>query len=622
MFGNIQFETPSAFLLFLLIPILVIVHYLHSERVLIKASAFSIWQEIFEEVKPKSFWTQILRNLLLYFHVFFIVFVVIAIANPYFHNLANSGKKAVLLIDNSASMNTVENGVSRLEQAKSAALSLLEGKSVHEFMVVPTIRLGNDKTSPLVFLSDKSKITEKISQIRPTSLSENISPLLDKIHAAGKESHSIYYFGDGNLASTVETLKKAREMTVVSVGRSVENLGIVNFSSRFIRQINSEREIRLAVKNFGQALQKTEVEIYLNGKSLMKKALSIGGGESKKFTLKVSPELGGVFKASLLKKDSYMDDNTAYSVVLGFLPTAVKLVSNSYPAKLLQALRIQKGLSVDSFSEKQFRAKYPTGSIDKNSIGIFYKVPHGGTPFLRNIYISPDMGETHSLSAVPAWQEQHPILKNMDFSFDLNKMLLLKTSSVHLTEKEYSLLGSKLESLIFSREDAGVKNLFFTFDIEDMGFSMQPSFPLFIRHLISWLKESDNLEKYNIEAGEAFYTQLNENSEEGFVVTPDGTKLSIRPIKQNIIFTQTLSAGLYTVKVGEWKKRFSVRNDSRESYIAPKIRDLNGNVLSVELLRESMRSSFIKTWKIFAIIALLLIIGEWWYQKRGIYKLY
>jgi len=609
-FENITFETPLALLLLLFVPALVAIHYFQRERVLIKASAFFLWREIFEEVKPKNAWMQIFRNLLLFFHALFIILVVLGVSNPHLDRVNFSGENVVLLIDNSASMNTVEHGKTRLERAKDEALMFVARGKHKKFMVLPVI---GDVTE-MSFLDDKTAASA-LSSIAPTDASENIIKLLDEIHSTQKDKSAICYFGDANVETTKEDLRKASDVVIVPVGESCENLGIVNLSSRFIPQINDKREVRVVVENFGRKTNKSTLRLYLDERMLLEKNFSLSCGESKSFTAKLSPKSGGILKAVLEGHDAYMRDNVVYNVVSGFSPIKMVFVADSYPARLLRSIRIQKNADVKVLSKKDFIGQYLAKTVDVgDSVGFFYKYLPERSPFKSNIYIDPwNEIKGHSSSKTMLWDREHRIVKNLHFNtFFVPRVSTMPVKNVH------TILHSGGSSLIFSTE-AG-RNLFFAFDAETPGFSTQPAFPLFMRRVVLWF--SSSFEK-NIKTGEIFRMPVTGSDGSTQVLDPQGQKVAYQVLNGSLSVIDTLRTGVYTVKTKKGNSNFVVQQYRTESNISPGIYgklSVSKQVVSQNML--SLREPFMAQWKIFAILASLLLLCEWWYQKKGIYALY
>jgi len=608
-FENIIFETPLALLLLLLVPALVAVHYFQRERVLIKASAFFLWREIFEEVKPKNAWMQIFRNLLLLFHILFITFVALAVSNPHLNRANLSGKNVVLLIDNSASMNTLEHGKTRLEQAKKAALAFLARGKNRSFMVLPVV----GGVAPMSFSDDKAAAAA-LSSILPTDASENITKLLGEVYSIQKDTPAIYYFGDANAAAAKKALLKAGDVVIVPVGKSSENLGIVNLSSRFIPQVNDKREVRVVVENFGKNTQKSALHIYMDDKAVFDNDVSLQAGESKSFAFKLPPDSQGILKAVLSGHDAYIQDNVAYSIVSGFSPIKAVFVSDSYPARLLKSIRIQKNVDVRVLSKKDFIRQYLAKTKDAgDSVGIFYKFLPEKTPFNNNIYIDPwNSTSGYSPSNTMLWDREHPIVKNLHF----NAFFVPRVSDVPM-KNIHAILQSGGKTLIFSGE-AG-KNLFFAFDAEVAGFSTQPAFPLFMRRVFLLFRSPF---RENIKTGEIFRMPVSKKDGDIQVFDPQGRKLPSQLVNGNLSVIDTLHAGVYTVKTKK-NLNFAVQQYRVESAISPGISgklSMSNRVVPKNIL--SLQEPFMAQWKICAILALLLLICEWWYHKRGIYALY
>ncbi len=616
--SRVRFETPYAFFLLLLIPVIIAIHQFQRERMLIKSSAYSIWEEVFNEIKPKNTLVQMLRNILIYLHIFFVLFLSIAIANPHYTSSIPSDKKIAILIDNSASMSTVEDGVTRLERAKSAAIELIKNGKNRSILVSTTVDSINGRRFDGLFTDDQEKITRRILSITQSSSSENIDKALDNIRLVGKNSLPIiYYIGDGNRKSTAKTLRMTKNIVIIPIGNEKNNLGIINLSSRFIPQINKKREIRVLVKNFGTVAVSNHLELTLGKRNIFNRDITLNAMKSLDFALKLPAGETGVLKARLLNGDNYKNDNTAFHIIEPLNLAKVTVVANTYPRNILSSLRIQKDIAVDVLSEKGFKKQALTGELE-DSIGVFYRVLPDYDPFLSTVFINPGFGRTkaYRVKELPAWRRQHPIVENISFSsFFVGNIYPVPST---LAKVNISPILSAEMPLIYSSENKGKKTVIFTFDAEAAGLSMQPSFPILLRRIIQWFN-INTVPENNLNPGDIFHAYLDKNEDTAYVLSPDSKKNTIKLINGNIIFAETAKSGIYRVKSKDKELLFSVKNDPAESDISPK---LPRNNLVGKAKKWTVTEPFVETWKLLSACAFVLLMCEWWYQKKGIYALY
>ena len=89
-------------------------------------STLYFWDQLFDEKKPRSWWQQLRHLLSLLLQLAFLLLVVSAIVDPLWSWQKSHQRSIVLILDNSASMQTVaENGETRLDKAKQSASALV-----------------------------------------------------------------------------------------------------------------------------------------------------------------------------------------------------------------------------------------------------------------------------------------------------------------------------------------------------------------------------------------------------------------------------------------------------------------------------------------------------------------
>ncbi len=85
------------------------------------------WKQIYEEKPPRSIWQHFRHLLSLLLQLLLLLFIVLAIADPYFSWQLLQARRLVIVIDNSASMRATDVKPTRLDAAKNGALELIDG---------------------------------------------------------------------------------------------------------------------------------------------------------------------------------------------------------------------------------------------------------------------------------------------------------------------------------------------------------------------------------------------------------------------------------------------------------------------------------------------------------------
>src|SRR6185503_14210349 len=122
-----SFLAPLALISTLIIgPIIVAMYLLKLRREERTVSSTFLWQRMVRDVEANAPWQKLRRNILLLLQLLLLALLVLALARPFFRTQGISGRNLILIIDRSASMGATDVGQSRLEAARSQAITLVD----------------------------------------------------------------------------------------------------------------------------------------------------------------------------------------------------------------------------------------------------------------------------------------------------------------------------------------------------------------------------------------------------------------------------------------------------------------------------------------------------------------
>ena len=198
---------------------------------------------------------------------------------------------AVLVLDNSYSMEVSDNGSTRLERAKRQAMALLDGG--HK----PTqaaLMLSNDDATSASLSGDLARLRQQVdeSQIGPgrAGIAQRVAQalaLLDKQDLPGKR---IYIFSDLQEASFADLVKlpelKNRgdiQLLVVNTApKPAENVGIVNLEITGRRVTDQALAFTATLLNSSPASRRVTVTLSVNGQAIgAPQAVTLKGADEK-----------------------------------------------------------------------------------------------------------------------------------------------------------------------------------------------------------------------------------------------------------------------------------------------------------------------------------------------------
>src|SRR5580700_4565315 len=109
-----SFANPTAWLWGLLVVPVVIFYILKIRLKRVPVSTVLFWQQIFDEKRPRSLWQRLRHLVSLLVQLALLALLVAALAEPFFAWEVLSGRRVILVLDNSASMNATDVAPSRL----------------------------------------------------------------------------------------------------------------------------------------------------------------------------------------------------------------------------------------------------------------------------------------------------------------------------------------------------------------------------------------------------------------------------------------------------------------------------------------------------------------------------
>ncbi|MCD8148059.1 MAG: BatA and WFA domain-containing protein [Clostridiales bacterium] len=200
---------PLAFLA--LVPILILLYFLRQNIKKKEFSAVMLWQEVYRSVEATRPWERLRKNLLLVLQIIAVLLFVLALMRPWIRAGADDQTMIVLVLDNSASMDTLygEN-TTRLDAAKEAACEYVDSLADRSTLYV----ISGNQSATLVLSNsqDKMEAKSRIRDIEQTELGGDLSSSLSLVQSciSQSEEYQVVFFTDtafdsGDLDCVVES---------------------------------------------------------------------------------------------------------------------------------------------------------------------------------------------------------------------------------------------------------------------------------------------------------------------------------------------------------------------------------------------------------------------------------
>jgi Ca-activated chloride channel family protein len=610
-----NFLAPAALFFGLTIPVVVVFYLLKRKRVVRLVSSTLLWQKFLAETQASAPFQKLRRNWLLILQILTLLLAVLALSRPYFATRAKSSQLRVLILDASASMQSIDETPSRFEVARRQALEWVDGLRDEDKMVILQVAATTEVKQPET--SEKSALRRAIRACAPVDSSTHLTSALkiaeSLIRDRGKESNpEIHLFSDGAVPDLTDFGNSALPLVYHKIGHRANNLGITALDVRANPDDASQRAIYTSVSNFSTNSQATELELRFDGQLVETRPLTIKPGDASPQVFLAPQTRDGVFSVRSTLPDDLAADNEASIVSL--LPHPVKILLVTRGNKLLERAfhsvpNVQLTVAADSTDDG---AAYDFVALDDVAPTVW---PKGN---ILAIHVANknwfDKISEAEAPAIVDWKATHPVLRYVSFdNVHVVKSLMVKTPSW-----ANSLAESPQASLIVAGELQRQRVVWVGFDTLESDWPLRISFPIFIANASDWLNPANaRNSQLLVHAGDPFRLSLSESVTSAQITMPDNTsrKLKVDAKAKEIVFGETFRQGIYRLRTGTNDTTFCVNLlDAAESNIKPRDELKLGKYSQVSAT--TLHRANMELWRWIAAIALVVLLFEWWYYHR------
>ena len=635
-----QFLNPAAFYLLSVIPIVVALHFLKLRRHTRLVPSIMFWLSTAEDRRANVPF-QRLRNLLLpLLQVLFLLLLIFSVARPALRRPGFMPGKAILIVDNSASMSSKEMGQTRLALAKQEAQEYIEAVSARGGMML-MVTNSPETYIQQAFTTDTSKLHQAIADIAQTHAPRNLRPVFDAATRYADSPQDKIVFVSGRFENLPDISLPVQE---IGVGGKTENVGIVRFS---VEMLVDRYEVLIGIQNFTDVPKELDVQLSVEDVLLDDRTVSVPSGGTKSVLFSGDPSglEGKVLSGHLDIDDDFPLDNSAWALLSAIPQLRILLVSDNRKSLLPDLLESYGDhVRLDVVDPTDYHG---TGDAD---VAIF----DGGTLAGREAFATPILYEDSETAAgtalvfiapgnnLPYIQEESPVVETERtpvrvIKEDGNHPLMESVSLQGLQISEsmhrvlplwgHALVETEKGALIWLGSRQNTRLLVFEFDAfnpEISSFPLTvPDGPQFIYQCLAWfeagiaplqpLASQGSGTRHAFRTGERVSVALNREGRTLHVQKPDETTVGL----ENSIFTETDQIGVYTLFAdGRQVERFTVNLlNATESTLShsptPAITNLSMDV------EGGLQPMVQEIWRWFALSAFLLLLLEWWFYHRS-----
>ena len=328
-----QFLNPAAFYLLGFIPIVVALHFLKLRRHTYRVPSIMLWLSTDEDRRANVPFQRLRNLLLLILQVLFLLLVTFSAARPALHRPGFMPGRAILIVDNSASMSSTEMGQTRLALAKQAALQHIEQVSAGGGMM---LMLTNATAVQVAFTTDTAKLQHAIENIPQSEAPRHLQPVFDAVTRYAESPQDKAFFISDNFENLPDISLPIHK---IGVGGAAQNVGIVHFSVEIVAH---EYKVLVGIRNFTETPRELDVQLAVEGEPFDEKTASIAPGKMKSILFSDDPSglEDKVISAHLQlenDEDDFVVDNSAFALLSTVSQLRILLVSDN-PKSLLPAL--------------------------------------------------------------------------------------------------------------------------------------------------------------------------------------------------------------------------------------------------------------------------------------------
>lgn len=600
------FGTWIPLVLLILVPVILILYMLKQKAQEYEFSSSLLWREIYRNIEATKPWEKLRKNLLMILQMIGILLLMIALMAPYLKSQGTGQKNAILVIDCSASMNTLYDGKkTRLEAAKEKACDYIDNLGT---IGTVTVISSSDRGNLILTNSrDQAEIKEKIRGISPTNLPGTVTESLSLVQSAAAqwENSQILFFTDTAFDSGT---MKAGIVTLYS--------DVVNLSLDYMNCSETENGLTVLIRvtNHSDQTLNREINLYGKEKLLDIQQVTLAPGETKVIYFeKVQPD-GVILRAEFQESDDLEGDNSIFCVIEEHNISRILLVTQSN-LFLEKALLNLAGIEV-----------YRTGDItqipsDENSFDLY--ILDGITCLESDL---PEQGNLLLInSSVDGITREKEHLSNRILTFSEGEL------TGYIAKKEFGVNAASAYELpawgnqfitsgdsttgYFGEHD-GRRIAVMGFDLHQTDLGLQAPFPVLISNMMEYLLERGLVSQDYFLAGDQVLLNGSSRGENLEIRKPDGTADTMEPSSVSTIYTGADDLGVYEVSqridgqeiAQHFAVNFPVTSESSVESVHSVIADNQEEILiegAVDL----------KRYILLLLIGLLLV--EWYvYVKR------
>lgn len=531
--------------------------------------------------------------LIFFLQLLLLTLLILALGEPVFSLRASN---IAIVLDNSASMQTLENQQTRFALAQEKARELLADLGatgqVDLYLTAPRL----EKVRGTTF--EPSEAAGVLAALTPYDLADTPIDYQLSLSQMAKERNydRVFLITDHPAAGQTDTLR------VITVGRPRDNFAVSSFNISHASLVGARLEATAEVSNFSTNDERIRIALRGGGAVISSRELSVDAGKTAQATFGGFPAYP-YYEVEIEVRDALPLDNRRFAVP----PAAqnLRILGISPRPQALSSLRSIAGVSLDVIAPQEY------DKIDRSGYGleIFHYAAPPVLPGTPALFVLPpddnplvDLEKPVSRPAVSSWREPHPLTRYVNFA-------LLRPSFSRPLRPRVSgetIIESPMGPLVFATAQRGVRQLALGFDIFPYLGRENLPVSIFTLNLLDWFFHGSV--EGRVTGAPLTFTSTQQGN---LLLTPRGDKMTLHPGTNN--FPATYWQGVYQLDRGAQRELFAVNlkniNESDLRQPTPiELRDISSEGSKV--------SALFSIWPYLLLTSLFLLLVEWFVNPR------
>ncbi len=603
---------PAALAVLVLAAPIVALYVLRLRRPERPISSTLLWRGIVEDMRANAPWQRLRPSLLLAVQILTLAALALALAEPAVSHSQEFAGDAVLILDQSYSMQATDAAPTRFAQAQARARSIASQMAATS--AVSVIGMGKQPSLAIAQSTDAGAIGDAIDRLHPGAGSVNVSAALSlaaSLARPGQQTQAVV-LTDRSSGLKPASLHLPFPVTVIRFGSIRRDLGIVGFSAN----AGTFAHALVRVENLGARSASSDLNLYGDGRLVDVRPITVAARSTVSLTWDRLPSGIRRLEARLSLHDHMPEDKTAWAVVPEPVQRRVLLVTQSdYYLETALALDPSIALQVVTPAGYSAVSHSPVDVImfdgvvpplrPSTSIALI-DPPGGSAPGVRIGRELPG-GPLTTVSGAPRALTRYA---------GLAEAHVAETREIRSVAWLRPILRAGGAPAVLVGAHGPDREAVIGFRLDDSDWPLRISFPLFVHALVQYLAPGITLGTTSIASGDALPVFPSPGAGTLLITRPDGTTDTLRaPFPP---YTNTTVPGIYAARPqpgGTSAVLVAVNSfpPARSDSPAPSIsRPVGGTSASSGRVTVPADVSWIA-----GLLVLFLLGAEWWVGMRS-----